>query len=240
MVKSKPEAKIFITRDIPSTGPDLLRKEGFSVTVWPHDRPIPADELLKEAKNATAVLCLSTDIIDANFLTTCSHLDIISQMAAGFDNINIAEANRFGIPLGYAPGAMSDATADIAFGLMISASRKFFYMHKKISKGEWGFFRPKANLGMELKNKTLGIFGLGRIGIEMARRCKGAYNMNVLYTNRKPNEEAEKLLNAQRVSFDELLLQSDVLSAHCALTDETKGIFNKNAFAKMKSFRHFY
>ena len=136
--------------------------------------------------------------------------------------------------LGYAPGAMSDATADIAFGLMISVSRKFFYMHKKIGKGEWGFFRPKANLGMELKNKTLGILGLGRIGIEMAKRCKGAYNMNILYTNRKPNEEAEKLLNAKRVSFDELLQQSDVLSAHCALTDETKGIFNKNAFAKMK------
>jgi len=116
---------------------------------------------------------------------------------------------------------------------MIAVSRKFFYMHKTIAKGEWSFFRPKANLGIELKNKTLGIFGLGRIGMEMAKRCKGAYDMNIIYTNRNPNEEAEKFLNAKKVSFDELLHQSDVVSVHCALSEETKGIFNKVAFAKM-------
>src|SRR6185295_837172 len=153
---------------------------------------------------------------DKEFMNECRHLEIISQFAAGYDNINVAEATKLGIPLGYAPGAMSDATADIAFGLMIAVSRKFFYMHKRIGKGEWTHFRPKANLGFELKNKTLGIFGLGRIGLEMAKRCKGAYNMNVIYTNRKPNEEAEKLLQAKKVSFEELLQQSDVLSAHCA------------------------
>jgi len=107
-------------------------------------------------------------------------------------------------------------------------------MHKKIRQGEWSHFRPKANLGFELKNKTLGIFGLGRIGMEMAIRCKGAYNMNIIYTNRKPNTEAEKKLNAKQVSFDELLQQSDVVSVHCALSSETKGIFDKAAFAKMK------
>jgi glyoxylate reductase len=107
-------------------------------------------------------------------------------------------------------------------------------MHKRIGKGEWTHFRPKANLGMELKNKTLGIFGLGRIGSEMAKRCKGAYNMNIIYNNRTRNGEAEKSLQATWVSFDELLQQSDVLSVHCALSEETKGIFNKAVFAKMK------
>jgi glyoxylate reductase len=160
---------------------------------------------------------------------------MISQFAAGYDNIHIATATELGIPIGYTPGAMTEATADAAFGLMIATSRKMFYMHKKILKAEWDYFRPKANLGIELNNKTLGIFGLGRIGLAMARRCKGAYNMNIIYCNRKPNAAAETLLDARRVSFDELLQHSDVLSVHCALTEETKGIFNKDVFAKMKS-----
>lgn len=234
MSKNLNEIKVFITRDIPSIGIDLLKKEGFNVSIWPHDRPIPPDELVKEANKANALVTITTDPIDKDFLNQCKHLDIISQFGAGYDNINIGEATKLGIPIGNAPGAMSDATADIAFGLMIAVSRKFFYMHKKIGKGEWSHFRPKANLGFELKNKTLGIFGLGRIGMEMAKRCKGAYNMNIIYTNRKPNNDAEKLLDAKKVSFDELLQQSDVISAHCALSEETKGIFNKDAFARMK------
>ena len=156
------------------------------------------------------VLTLLTDSIDKIFLNECRHLDIISQFAAGYDNIDISEATKLGIPIGYAPGAMSDATADVAFGLMIAVSRKMFYMHKTIAKGGWTYFKPKANLGIELKNKTLGIFGLGRIGMQMAIRCKGAYNMKIIYHNRKRNEEAEKLLNAMPVSFEELLQQSDV------------------------------
>ena len=235
MQKNIPEIKIFITRDIPAIGIDQLRKEGFIVSVWPYDRPIPADELINEGKKANAVICLSTDIIDNNFLKECNHLDIISQMAAGYDNINVAESTRLGIPLGYAPGAMNNATADIAFGLMIAVSRKFFFLHKMIGNGGWNYFRPKANLGIELNNKTLGVFGLGRIGMEMVKRCKGAYNMNILYNNRKPNKDAGKKFNAKWVSFEELLQQSDVLSVHCALSEETKGIFNTAAFAKMKS-----
>jgi glyoxylate reductase len=233
-MQNKKEYKVFITRDIPAIGIDLLKKEGFIVSVWPHDRPIPTAEMIEEGKKANAVICLSVDKVDKEFINACSHLDIISQFAAGYDNIDIAEATRLGIPLGYAPGAMSDATADIAFGLMLSVSRKFFFMHKTIGKGEWSFFRPKAYLGMELKNKTLGILGMGRIGIEMAKRCRGAYDMKIIYHNRKPDKEAEKMLGATWVSFDELLKQSDVISAHCALTEETKGIFNKSAFTKMK------
>src|ERR1700704_2091701 len=134
--------KVFVTRHIPSVGIDLLKKEGFEVSIWPHDRHIPSADLIEEGKKANAVLCISTDKIDDKFLRECKHLTIISQFAAGYDNINVAEATKLGIPLGYAPGAMSDATADIAFGLMLSVSRKFFYMHKKIIRGEWSHFRP--------------------------------------------------------------------------------------------------
>ena len=192
------------------------------------------DELIEEGRKANAMITLNTDIISADFLTECKHLDIISQFAAGYDNIDIAEATSMGIPIGYSPGAMSDATADIAFGLMIAVSRKMFYHHKTIAKGEWEYFRPKEHLGFELKNKTLGILGLGRIGTQMALRCKGAYNMKIIYCNRKPVFEVEKLLDASFVSFEELLQQSDVLSVHCSISDETKELFNKNTFAKMK------
>ena len=228
------EIKVFITRDIPGIGIELLKKEGFKVSVWPHDRPMSPVELIGEGKKTNAILTLLTDVIDADFLNACAHLDIISQFAVGYDNINIPEATKLGIAVGYTPGAMSDATADTAFGLMIATSRKMFYLHKTIAKGGWTFFRPKADLGIELKNKTLGIFGLGRIGSQMAMRCKGAYNMKIIYHNRKPNRDAEKLLDASLVSFDELLSQSDVLSVHCALNNETRGVFDQTAFSKMK------
>jgi glyoxylate reductase len=234
MIKDPQKVKVFITREIPGAGIELLKKEGFNVSVWPHDKPMSPDELIEEGKKANAILTLLTDVIDASFLNECRNLDLISQFAVGYDNINIPEATKLGIAIGYTPGAMSDATADTAFGLMIAASRKMFYLHKKIMKGEWTFFRPKADLGVELKNKTLGIFGLGRIGVQMASRCKGAYNMKVIYHNRKQNKDAEKLLGASLVGFDELLAQSDVLSVHCALNNETRGIFDQKAFSKMK------
>lgn len=235
MKRNISQVKILITRSIPDIGIDLLHKEGFSLTIWPHDRPMPANEMIEQGKKHHVLITLTSDPVDSNFLTACSHLELISQFGAGYDNIDIFLATKLGIPVGNAPGAMTEATADIAFGLMIAVTRKFFYMHKTISKGEWTCFRPKANLGFELNNKTLGIFGLGRIGLAMARRCKGAYNMNIIYCNRKSNAEAEKLFNAKRVSFDELLQQSDIVSVHSVLSNETKEIFNKAAFAKMKA-----
>ena len=234
MIKDPQKVKVFVTRDLPGVGIELLKNEGFNLSVWPHDRPMNPGELIEEGRKVNAILTLLTDVIDADFLNACAHLDIISQFAVGYDNINIPEATKLGIAVGYTPGAMSDATADTAFGLMIATSRKMFYMHKRIAKGEWTFFRPKADLGIELKNKTLGIFGLGRIGLQMAMRCKGAYNMKVIYHNRKPNRDAEKLLGADLVSFDELLSQSDVLSVHCALNNQTRGVFDQTAFSKMK------
>ncbi len=218
----------------PEIGTELLRNAGFSVTTWNEDRPMTQDELIEKAKMHDALYCASTEKIDKRFFSECSHLDIISQYAVGYDNIDISEATRLGIPIGYTPDAMSEATADIAFGLMIATSRKMFYLYKKIINGEWSYFRPKANLGMELKNKTLGIYGLGRIGMKMAERCKGAYNMKILYHNRTRNLRAEQELQAAYVDFNSLLTQSDVISIHCSLSAETKGVFNKAAFSQMK------
>jgi glyoxylate reductase len=228
------EKKILVTRDIPDAGIDLLKKEGFSVTINDINRPYTPLELLTEAKKHDAIITLSADQITADFLDECSHLDIIAQYAVGYNNIDVAAATEIGIPVSNTPDVLSDATADIAFGLMIAVSRKMFYLHKTIEKGEWNYFQPKANLGIELKNKTIGIFGLGRIGKIMAQRCQSAYNMKVIYHNRNKNSEAEKSLSAQWVTFDQLLQQSDVLSVHSLLSESTKEIFNSKAFSKMK------
>lgn len=226
--------KILITRKYPAAGMNLLKKERFCLTFWEEDRPMTPEELTARAKNHNALLCTLTERIDQRFLDQCPHLEIISQFAVGYDNIDIPEATRKGIPVGYTPDAMSEATADIAFGLMIAAARKFFFLHKTILTGQWGYFNPTGHLGVELKGKTLGIFGLGRIGVKMAERCRAAYDMPVIYHNRTRNPAAEKQLHAEWVSFDRLLEQSDILSVHCALTPETRHIFDARAFRKMK------
>ena len=226
--------KILVSRQYPRAGISLLEKENFLLTIWEKQRPMTQDELIEQAKTHHALMCTLTDKIDNHFLEQCGHLDIISQFAVGYDNIDVEMATSLGIPVGFTPDAMSEATADIAFGLMIAVARKMFFLHKTIIKGQWGFFNPTGNLGIELKNKTLGIFGLGRIGVKMAQRCKNAYDMDIIYHNRTRNKDAEKLLNASYVEFDDLLLQSDVLSVHCALTPTTKEIFNRSAFKKMK------
>ena len=227
-------SKIFVSSILPGIAVELLKEAGFSVTSWNEDRPMSQEELIEKAKEHHALICTGGDEIDATFLNECSHLEIISQYAVGYDNIDVSAATRHGIPIGNTPGAMSDATADIAFGLMIATSRKMVYLHKTILNGEWRYFRPKANLGIELKNKTLGIFGLGRIGLEMAKRCKGAFDMKILYHNRRPNPIAEKQFGAKLVDFDYLIQHSDVLSVHCSLNEETREIFNKAAFNRMK------
>lgn len=226
--------RVLLTRIFPDRAAEMLANAGFEVTLWQKDRPMLKEELIQMAQDHDAVLCTLTDAIDKAFMDACPRLEVISQFAVGYDNIDIATATRKGIPVGYTPDVLTEATADVAFGLMINASRNMFFMHKQIIAGHWGYFRPKAHLGMELKNKTLGILGMGRIGTAMARRCKGAYNMPVIYHNRNRNETAEKELHARYVDFNTLLAESDVLSVHCALTQDTRGIFNKASFGKMK------
>lgn len=230
----KNDIKVLITRDFPELAAELLNSAGFSVTPRTSELPMTHEELLFAAKAHNALLCSGGDRIDANFLNECSHLDIISQYAVGYDNIDINKATDLGIPVGYTPDVLSDATAEIAFGLMIAVSRKLFYHHKTIIQGEWKYFRPRANLGIELKYKTLGIFGLGRIGYEMARLCKSAYGMEIIYHNRNRNSHAEQILGARLVDFNTLLSQSDIISVHCSLNEKTREVFNKEAFAKMK------
>ncbi|MBS1574091.1 MAG: D-glycerate dehydrogenase, partial [Bacteroidetes bacterium] len=226
--------KVFVSRKIPEIGYQLLKEAGLEVTAWGDDRMLTKDELINYSLQHDGLICMNGEKIDKEFLNACKHLKVISLYSVGYDNMDVAEATRLNIPLGNTPDVLSDATADIAFTLLLMTSRKAIFHHKRILNKQWDFFRPTANLGIELKNKTLGIFGLGRIGMEMAKRCKGAYDMKVIYHNRSENKQAGEELGAKKVSFGELLAQSDILSVHSALTAETKGVFNYTAFSKMK------
>lgn len=226
--------KIFITRQVPTTIKQALIDQGFQVSEWLEKRDLTADELVHHVQEHDALFSIGNNKIDNQFLQACEHLKVIALCSVGYDRVDVPAATKRGIPIGNTPGVLSKTTADTAFLLMQNVARKAFYMHKEILRGNWGFFDPMANLGTELTGKTLGIYGLGRIGFEMATSCKQAFSMPIIYHNRNRNEQAEKELGARYVSFDELLQQSDVLSVHANLSEETVGVFNRDTFAKMK------
>lgn len=227
--------KIFITKNIPQIGIDMLINAGHTITVHPDmETAIPQDILIEACKKNDALLVAGFALLDANFFEQCSHLKCIALLSVGYDSVDMQSATKYKIPVSNTPYVLSKATAEIAFLLMINVARKAFYNYKKIIDGRWKQFEPTANLGQDLHDKTLGIFGLGNIGYEMALKCKNAYNMNIIYHNRNKNVKAEKKLNAQYVSFDNLVAKSDILSLHANLSDSTKGLFDITVFQKMK------
>ena len=224
---------VFITREIPNEIKQPLIDEGHNVEEWTEKRVMTDAELIDHCKHADALLCISQKL-DDHFFEECSQLIVVATNSVGFDHIDVAKATELKIPIGNTPDVLSKATSDIAFLLMQNVARKAIFWHKEIVQGNWNFLDPFKDLGFDLKGKTLGIFGLGRIGLDLAKSAKGAFDMPIIYHNRSRNEEAEKELGAKYVSFEELLQQSDVISVHANLNEENQGIFNKSSFEKMK------
>ena len=187
--------KVFISRIIPQAGVELLQNAGLELTQYTGKTEIPQSELIEICQQHDILLSVGHNKIDKTFLQACKHLKGIALMSAGYDQVDIPAATLLGMPISNTPDVLSKATSDIAFLLMLAVSRNAFYMHKTIHKKEWGFFEPTANLGIELYNKTLGVFGLGNIGTELAIKCKAAYKMSVIYHSRRHNEAAEGALN---------------------------------------------
>lgn len=227
--------KVFITKDIPAKGIQLLEEAGLEVVVHRGNSTLTEAELIEACQEADLLLNVGQLPITKSFLEVSSHLKGIALASVGYDHVDLETATSLGIPVSNTPDVLSGATADVAFLLMLAVSRKAFFRSKEVMDGKWKGFGFTEELGIELNGKTLGILGLGRIGAEMAKKAKGAYNMNIIYHNRNRNPEAEEALDAKYVSFEELLAQSDVLSVHTNLSEETKHKFNKKAFAKMKS-----
>lgn len=225
---------IFITRKYPEAGLQLLREAGHTITEYTERRNLTQEELIEACQTQDVLISVGGNKLDETFFNKCRHLKLVALMSVGYNNVDMHAATEAGIPVSNTPDVLSNATSDVAFLLMLAVSRKAIYMHQTIIDGAWDFYDPNENLGIELYNKTLGIFGLGKIGFELAKKCKAAYNMRVIYHNRNHNDKAEQELQAKYVSFDELLQQSDVLSVHANLSPETRDVFNKDAFGRMK------
>jgi len=226
--------KIFINKRIPEIGIKMLQEAGMEVFIPDHDN-LSREEWLSYCKSNDMILSVGTEFkYDKDFFNECPNVKAIALYSVGFDHVNIQEANTRKIPVGNTPDVLSKATSDVAFLLMQSVARRASYNFEKVKSGNWGDFDPLHALGQELYGKTLGIFGLGRIGFEMAKKSKTAFDMNIIYHNRHQNEEAENELGAKYVSFEELISQSDVLSIHANFKPEQKELFNASVFEKMK------
>lgn len=226
--------KVFATRKVPKITRELLSENQMELDEWHENHSITKSELMELIPNYDGIFVMSTEIDREIIELASQNIKALSLLSVGFDNVDVKSATEFGIPVSNTPDVLSESTADIAFLLMQNVARKAFFNYKRVIDGNWkrGF---NEHLGFDLSGKTLGIFGLGRIGAVMAKRSKAAFDMEIIYHNRSRNEAIEKKLNAKYVSFDELLEQSDVISIHSALTPETEMIFNENAFQKMKN-----
>jgi len=226
--------KVFINKRIPETGIKMLEEAGLEITI-PEKENLSYEEWLNYCKNTDTILSIGAEFkYDKNFFEACPNVKAIALYSVGFDHVDIKEATQRNIPVGNTPDVLSRATSDVAFLLMQSVARRASYNFRKVKDGSWGAFDPLHALGQELYGKTLGIFGLGRIGYEMAEKSKKAFGMNIIYHNRHHNEEAEQELGATYVSFEELIKNSDVLSVHANFTPDQKELFNESIFEQMK------
>lgn len=223
--------KVFITRAILPDGADLLKDRGYDVEISSLDRPLTREELMDKARNVDGLITMLTDPIDKFFLEKNSHLKVISNYAVGFNNIDIKAATKLGIAIGNTPDVLTEATAEIALGLMISASRQFNSASFSAKTGLWKNWHPTEHLGFALRDKTLGVVGLGRIGERLAEMCYHAFKMKIIYT---ANSEKENSLNAKRVELDHLLSESDFISLHVPLNNQTRKLIGKKQFEMMK------
>ena len=231
-VNEKP--RVLVTRLIPEVGLRRIVQE-CQAEVWEEPLPPPRDVLLKKIAGCDGVLSLLTERIDAELMDAAGpQLKVVSNFAVGFNNVDVTEATRRGIRVGNTPGVLTEATADMAFALLISASRRIVEAQDYIREGNWKTWEPLGHIGQDLVGKTLGSVGMGRSGHALARRCHGGWNMRILYVDKFRNEVAEQDFDAQQVEWNTLLSESDFVSVHVDLNSETEGMFDRDAFAQMR------
>jgi len=226
--------RVFVARIIPDEGLDPIR-QACEVDLWEDELPPPRDELLRRVAGVDGILSLLTDRVDDELLDAAGpQLKVVSNFAVGFDNIDVPAVTRRGIPAGNTPGVLTETTADLAFALLMAAARRIPESVDYVRAGRWKTWGPMLLMGVDVHGATLGIVGFGRIGREMARRGRG-FGMRILYHDvhpASPEEEAE--LGATRVEMDELLRESDFISLHVNLTDETHHLIDADALRAMK------
>ena len=220
-----------MTREIPEAGLRLL--DGFDVSVL-HERPPERSELLEAVRGANGILSTATEKMDGEVMDAAGGgLKVIANMAVGYDNVDVRAAGERGVVVTNTPGVLDETTADVAFMLMLAAARRLVEGERLIRSGRWEWWGPKQLRGLDVWGKKLGIVGMGRIGQAVARRARG-FGMEILYHNRSRNEDAENELAARYLGLEDMLRESDFVSVHTPLTEETRYLIGERELGLMK------
>jgi glyoxylate reductase len=215
-------ARILVTRELPGDGIDRLRDEGHDVDVWEGREPLPRDELLSRVARAEGLLSMLTDRVDAELFDAAPDLRAVANYAVGTDNVDLAEATRRGIPVGNTPDVLTEATADLAWALLMAGARRLGEAERFVRAGRWDQWTPDGFLGVDVHGACLGVIGWGRIGQAFARRAEG-FGMEVMHNS-----------HSGGTPLDALLERSDFVSLHAPLTPETRGLIGSRELELMK------
>ncbi len=226
--------RVFVTRKLPQQGLDRISQH-CDAFIWPDSLPPSRNDLLANVIGCQGLVTLLSDRIDAEVMEAAGpELRVISNYAVGYNNIDVAEATRRGILVGNTPDVLTDATADIAVALLLAVARHVRPAAQQVLDGQWKTWEPTGWLGADLSGRTLGIVGLGRIGLAVAKRLAFGWNMRVLYTSRH-DKTLPSGMNAKRVELDELLRESDFVSLHTDLNDKTHRLIGRRELSLMKA-----
>ena len=225
--------KVFVSRIIPDAGLKRLQ-ETCEVDLWEAPLPPTYETLLERVRGVDGILCLLTERIDAQLLDAAGpQLKVVSQMAVGYDNIDINAAAERGIPVGNTPGVLTEATADLTLALLLAAGRRIVEGVRYIQDGQWQTWEPMGLLGADLTGATLGIIGLGRIGAAVAQRAAG-FDMKIIAYSPRLTRDQARAAGVEKVDLETLLSDSDFVSLHCPLNDQTRGLIDGETLAQMK------
>ncbi|XP_038060320.1 glyoxylate reductase/hydroxypyruvate reductase-like isoform X2 [Patiria miniata] len=232
-MSDQPRWKIYVTRRLLPEALDLL-KEKCDIEIWDHDNVVPRDELLKRIAGKEGMLCQLTEKINKELLDAAGpSLRVVSSMSVGYDHVELQQLKERNVLLGNTPGVLTDATAELTVALLLTTSRRLVEGTHHVKNGTWGSWKATWMCGPGLSGSTVGLVGFGRIGQAIGQRLKPFGVKRFLYCGHTPKPEAP-MLPAEFVSQDELLQQSDFVVVCCALTPETRGMFNSAVFKKMK------
>jgi glyoxylate reductase len=222
---------VYVTRQVPQAGIDMLR-EACEVEVWEGELPVPREILMETVSHIDGLYCLLTERIDAELLDAAPRLRVVSNMAVGYNNIDVEACTARRIPVGNTPGVLTGTTADCAFALLMAAARRIVEGADYVRAGKWKTWGPMLLMGSDVHGATLGIVGFGRIGQAVARRAQG-FDMRVLYQDAYV-AEADPALGATGVDLDTLLAESDFVSLHVPLTEETYHLIGREELRQCK------
>jgi glyoxylate reductase len=225
--------KVFVTREIPDRGLRII-KEHFEAEVWQDYAPPRKQVIIQKAAEVDALAPLLSDEIDSEVFDAAPNLKIVAQLAVGYDNIDVKEATKRGIYVTNTPEVLTETTADFAWTLLITVARRVVEADKYVRSGKWKVgWHPSMLLGRDVYGATIGIVGLGRIGLAVAKRARG-FNMKILYYDVIRNKQLEREMGLEHTTLDILLQKSDFVSVHVPLTEATYHLIDEEKLQLMK------